>query len=121
MHEFVYADRILQTVLEASGAVRRPAIVTVEVGEMLGLTRESLSSAYRVLSKGTKAEGSRLSVKFARGSVSCPNCGFEGRLKLTRHDHRVDPAFACPECGGSLVVKSGMEVELRGIAWGPKP
>jgi len=117
MHEYVYADRILQTVLEEAHAAKKPSLVTVEVGEMLGLTRESLTSAYSVLAKGTVAEGSKLVVKFAKGSVRCPSCGFEGRIPVSKHEHRVDPAFACPECGASLEVKSGLEVELKGIGW----
>ncbi len=112
MHEYVYADRILQTVLEEIGRGGRPDTVTVEVGEMLGLTRESLTTAYAVLSKGTKAEGSRLSVRFSRGSVRCPKCGFEGRLEVRRREHRIDPAFACPKCGSSLSILTGLGVRL---------
>lgn len=115
MHEYVYADRILQTVLE-EGKGKRRATVTVEVGEMLGLTKESLTLAYEVLAKGTRAEGSNLSVKFSRGSVRCPSCGFEGRIPLKRHEHRIDPAFSCPKCGSSLAVLSGLDVKLVSIA-----
>ncbi len=116
MHEYVYADRILQTVLDQSGRGKKPRAVEVEVGELLGLTRDSLSSAYSVLSKGTKAEGSTLKVVFARGVVSCSSCNFEGHFATKGH-HHVDPVFACPECGAPLKVKSGMEVELKVIRW----
>ena len=116
MHEYVYADRILQTVLDAIGqSPPRGIVVTVEVGEMLGLTRGSLRSAYQILSEGTRAEGSKLSVKFARGLVRCDRCGFEGRIPLRRHEHVVDPAFACPKCGSSLKVVAGTEVKLVSI------
>jgi hydrogenase nickel incorporation protein HypA/HybF len=111
LHEYVYADRILQSVLEGLGG-RRPKAVKVEVGEMLGLTTESLTMAYGILSKGTKAEGSKLDVVLTEGSVECPQCGFAGRLSLKRHQHVVDPAFACPECGSSLRVAKGLEVRL---------
>ncbi len=115
MHEYVYADRILQSVLEESGD-RKPAKVEVEVGEMLGLTKASLTTAYGVLAKGTRAEGSKLVVKLSRGSVRCPRCGFRGRLPIERHEHRIDPAFACPKCGSSLQVESGLEVRLIKIS-----
>ncbi len=117
LHEYVYADRILQSVLEDAGG-RKVAAVKVEVGEMLGLTTESLSMAYEILSKGTTAEGSKLHVAYAEGSVECPKCGFSGRLPLRRHEHRIDPAFACPECGSSLKVKGGLDVKLLDIQWG---
>ena len=111
MHEYVYADRILQSALQESGG-QRPTLVSVEVGEMLGLTEESLSMAYEVLSKGTKAEGSKLKVAFTEGAVDCPKCGYSGRLSLKRHEHVVDPAFACPECGSSLHISKGLEVRI---------
>ena len=117
MHEYVYADRILQTVLESASG-KKVESVKVEVGEMLGLTSESLSSAYEVLSKGTRVEGSRLEVVFSEGSVQCPRCGFSGRLPLRRHEHRIDPAFSCPECGASLRIIGGLEVKLLEIRWG---
>ncbi|MGD1055126.1 MAG: hydrogenase maturation nickel metallochaperone HypA [Nitrososphaerales archaeon] len=116
MHEYVYADKILQSVLEEVKATgSSPQRVKVNVGEMLGLTRESLTMAYGILSKGTEAEGSRLLVKFTRGSVECPKCAFSGRLPVRRHDHRIDPVFACPQCGSSLKVVEGLQVKIIGI------
>ena len=115
MHEYVYADRILQSVLQEIGQREGPTTVTVEVGEMLGLTRVSLSSAYDVLSKGTKAEGSKLKVKFSKGAVDCPKCGFHGRMQMKGHLHAVDPTFACPDCGGALKVSAGLEARLISI------
>jgi hydrogenase nickel incorporation protein HypA/HybF len=118
LHEYVYADRILQSVLaDATRLRKKPAKVEVVVGEMLGLTRESLTMAYEVLSKGTEAEGSKLRMKLSEGSVECSSCGFRGRMSLKRHEHVIDPAFACPECGAPLKVNAGLEVELRGIQW----
>ena len=115
MHEYVYADKILQSVLEETKEVK-PLTVVVEVGEMLGLTKASLTTAYAVLAKGTRAEGSRLVVRLAKGSVRCSSCGFKGRLPIRRHEHRIDPAFACPKCGSSLQVESGLEVKLVRIS-----
>jgi hydrogenase nickel incorporation protein HypA/HybF len=118
LHEYVYADRILQSVLELlPHGKKSPRAVQVEVGEMLGLTSESLQMAYGILSKGTKAEGSRLKVDITEGSVECPVCGFSGRLPHRRHEHLIDPAFACPECGSSLRVNGGLEVKLLGVEW----
>jgi hydrogenase nickel incorporation protein HypA/HybF len=115
MHEYVYADRILQSVLQELGTRRRAATVTVEMGEMLGLTRESLTSAFEVLSKGTPAEGLKLKIRFTKGAVECPKCGFHGRLQMKAHFHAVDLTFACPECGSSLKISAGLEARLVGI------
>ncbi len=112
----MFADRILQSVLEETrGTDRGPVLVRVQVGEMLGLTRESLTTAFSVLSKGTRIEGATLRVRFVEGSVECPACGFTGRLPAKRHDHRIDPAFACPDCGSSLRVKEGLDVKLIAV------
>ena len=118
MHEYVYADRVLQSVLlEAARARKKPVRVDVEVGEMLGLTRETMSMAYEILSKGTTAEGSKLRVRLTHGSAECANCGFSGRIPGRGHDHTIDPVFACPECGAPLKVASGLGVELKEILW----
>lgn len=116
MHEYVYADRILQTVLEETGGRKRPKTVTVEIGGLLGLTRESLSTAYEVLAKGTRAEGSKLVIKFSKGSAECPECGYEGSLRVSGHQHIVDPVFLCPKCGSSLNVKGGLEAKLVSVS-----
>ncbi len=116
LHEYVFADRILQSVLEETrGRDRNPEVVKVEVGEMLGLTRESLRMAFGVLSKGTRVEGVKLRVHFTKGSVECAKCGFTGRLPVRRHEHMIDPTFACPNCGASLRVKGGLEVKLIAV------
>ena len=112
MHEYVYADRIIQSVLESVGPEKKVTEVKVEVGELLGLTRASLSMAYTILSKGTRAEGSKLTIRFSRGAVQCPKCGFSGRLRTRRDEHHIDPVFSCPQCGGPLKVESGLESRI---------
>jgi len=116
LHEYVHADRILQSVLEeirSSG--KTPQRVKVDVGDLLGLTRKWLTMAYGFFWKGTKEGGSRLTVRLTKGSVECGKCGFAGRLQARPHDHSVDPAFACPRCGSSLRVVEGLEVKITGI------
>ena len=119
MHEYVYADRILQSVLADSARVRKtPFRVDVEVGELLGLTKESLRMAYEILAKGTRAEGSTLHTKISEGFLECDSCGFRGRLPVKGHRHVIDPTFSCPECGAPLRVVAGMEIKLNQIVWG---
>jgi hypothetical protein len=40
---------------------------------------------------------------------------FSGRLPARRHDHTIDPAFACLQCGSSLKVVEGLDVKIMGI------
>jgi hydrogenase nickel incorporation protein HypA/HybF len=117
MHEYILADKILQSVLDFMDkqSLTSVSLVDVGVGELLGLERNSLNIAYGILSKGTKAEGSRLKVHPVKGIVSCSKCGFEGRLKHIHAQHTVDPVFACPDCGSSVSIKKGNEVKLNRI------
>jgi Zn finger protein HypA/HybF involved in hydrogenase expression len=116
LHKSVYSDRILQSVLEAAGAAERPPQgAKVDVEEILGLTRVSLAMAYGILSKGTGGKDSRLAVKFTRGSADYPKCEFSGRLPVCRHDNTTYPAFACPQCGSSLMAVEVLEVKITRI------
>jgi hydrogenase nickel insertion protein HypA len=113
MHEYVYADRILQSILEFMKKENRKkvSLIHVRVGELLDLSSESLNLAYKTLSSETVAKGSKLKVSIERSAVSCSNCGFKGRLKA-QGSHAIDPAFACPKCGSPLKIYKGNSVEI---------
>ncbi|MEM0118451.1 MAG: hydrogenase maturation nickel metallochaperone HypA [Conexivisphaerales archaeon] len=128
MHEYVYADRILQTVIEYmkkeenqnqnqdqnQNQNQKVKLIHVKVGELLDLSSQSLNLAYSILSKGTIAEGSKLKVSIEKGSVLCTSCGFNGRLEV-KGSHAVDPVFACPKCGSPLKIEKGNSVEITGM------
>lgn len=118
MHEYVLADKVLQSVLEFMDQRKLSSVteVDVDVGELLGLGGNSLNLAYGILSKGTKAEGSKLKVHRVKGAVSCAKCGFEGGLRHIPGEHVIDPAFACPKCGAPVSIKAGNEVKLECIS-----
>ena len=118
MHEYVYADRVLQSVLDDAARVQRgPVRFEIEVGELLGLAKESLTVPYGILAWGTRAEGSTLRVKLAEGYVERGSYGFRGRIPIRGHQHGIDPAFASPECGKPFKVVAGLGIELNGILW----
>jgi hydrogenase nickel insertion protein HypA len=119
LHEYVYADRILQSVLDLMRESDKGKVseVRVEVGELLGLTGPSLKEAYGYLSKGTRADGSKLTVHFAPSSVKCDGCGYSGRPEgRGRHAHVIDPALLCPRCSAPLSIDKGMELEIEGVS-----
>jgi hydrogenase nickel incorporation protein HypA/HybF len=111
------ADQVLQSVLDymKERNIARIHLVKVELGELKGLENSSLRMAYEVLSKGTLAENSKLSITRIKGIVACPACGFEGSLTKMEHEHVIDPAFHCPSCGASVVVKRGRELNITKI------
>ncbi len=116
MHEYVYADRILQSVIDYMKRQKKEkvSLVHIKVGELLDLSSQSLNLAYTTLSADSIARGSKLRVSIERGSVLCTKCGFEGRLDV-RGSHSVDPVFSCPKCGSPLKVQKGNNVEITKI------
>jgi hydrogenase nickel insertion protein HypA len=109
LHEFIIVDRIIQSVLASTRKGSKVHEVTVEMGELLGLSKESVNLAFETLSKGTAIEGSRLVVNWIRGEVACPNCDYQGGLASIVAEHRIDPAFPCPVCGSPLKIERGNE------------
>jgi hydrogenase nickel incorporation protein HypA/HybF len=118
MHEYILADRVLQSVVQLMDEKHLSSIneVEVNVGELLGLERRSLNMAYQLLSKGTKADGSKLKVHRTKGVISCKKCGYEGGLKDIPTEHTIDPAFACPKCGAPVSINSGNEVKVISVS-----
>jgi hydrogenase nickel incorporation protein HypA/HybF len=117
MHEYVLADKVLQSALQYMKERGLSSIteVDVDVGDLLGLKGDTLNMAYQILSKGTIAEGSKLRVHRIKGAVVCSGCGFKGGLKEVPHQHSIDPVFACPTCGAPVSIKAGNEVKLNHI------
>ena len=117
MHEYILADRVLQSALEYMGNQELKEIhqIDVNVGELLGLENESLRTAFSVVSKGTPAEGCKLRIRRVKGSVACSKCGYTGGLE-THVEHHIDPAFQCPKCGAPVMIKAGDDLEITRIA-----
>lgn len=117
MHEFIEADRVLRSVLDYmyNHGLSVAQEVDVDVGELLGLQNESLSTAFHLLSKGTPAERCKLKIRRVKGSVVCSKCGYTGNLKKVV-EHVVHPAFACPNCGNPVIIKAGNELRIRKVS-----
>jgi hydrogenase nickel incorporation protein HypA/HybF len=118
LHEYILADRVLQSAFEYMDTQKLAEIhrIDVDVGELLGLENESLRSAFGVLSKGTKAESCKLKIKRIKGSVECNKCGYVGALEgRSAEHHQIDPAFQCPKCGVPVAIKSGNDLKITRI------
>jgi hydrogenase nickel insertion protein HypA len=117
LHEYVYADRVLQTVLQylKENPGREAGSVKVELGELLGVTPQSLKHAFGLLARDTQAATAKLVVRTVHPSVVCNQCGFKGAVSHGE-EHVIDPVFACPKCGSPLSVKMGSELKVTGIS-----
>jgi hydrogenase nickel insertion protein HypA len=118
MHEYILADKVLQSALEFAKENGLQSIheIDIDVGELLGMETSSLSVAFKILSEKTEAEGSKLRVHRVKGIVVCNKCGFRGGLKQISHTHSIDPAFACPNCAAPVSVETGNDIKINSIS-----
>jgi hydrogenase nickel incorporation protein HypA/HybF len=92
--------------------------VHLEIGEFAMTKPKNVRALYKLLAKGTIAEGARLFVKKIPGVMSCKKCGYIGKAKklyLLRSGTYI-PLTKCPKCYEvALEVVQGKEYILKGI------
>lgn len=66
--------------------------IRLKIGELSGVFPECIKEYFDVLSKGTIAEGARITVQKIPVAIRCPDCGFEGEIDRKK--------IRCPDCGG---------------------
>jgi len=107
LHEMSIAMSVAQIAVERAreeGATRALS-VTVEVGELSGVTPEALEFCYCAAVMGGLAEGSRLVIKRIPAVAVCGECG-----ETFAPDQRI---FVCPKCEGfTASLKSGEELAV---------
>lgn len=115
MHEYGLMQDVVALALQAypregdPGAVR----VRIEVGEFAVASRESLETAYEILTRGTPLEGSSLEIAETAGHAMCQACGFEGSAADLGDEVCEPPALLlCPRCGSPLLVTAGAGIVL---------
>lgn len=92
MHEYSVVRNIIgaASAEAAKHKAKRISRIALVCGELSGYVSDSLSFYFDLLSKGTPAEGARLSIKFVKPRLKCPKCG-----KLFPYRSRD---FKCPSC-----------------------
>lgn len=112
MHEFSICQSLVAAVLRelkknTNGHVRLKN-VRVSAGQYRRIVPASLKFAYKILTRGTPAEGSSLLIKTIPIKLKCNQCGWQG---VTR-----DICFVCRKCGGvGLEIIGGKELSLESI------
>lgn len=115
MHEYGLVQDVVDLVLARTSDVadRRVASIRIEVGEFLVASRESLETAFDILTRGTRLEGSRLEAREVPGRAVCEACGFEGTGSDLGGALSEPPALLlCPTCAAPLLVTSGSGLAL---------
>lgn len=118
MHEYGLMQDVVEAALRVypSGNGRGAATVRIEVGEFAVASRDSLATAYEILTRGTVLEGSSLEISEVAGHARCAGCGFEGSAADLGTELSEPPALLlCPRCAGPLLVTSGSGITLVDI------
>ncbi len=112
MHEFSICQTLVTAVLQELGRVKGKKIrlikARVAAGQYHRIVPASLKFAYKILTKGTQAEGSSLLIKTVPIKLKCNKCGWTGTTR--------DICFVCRKCGGvDLEVIGGKDICLESI------
>jgi len=115
MHEYGLMEDVVHAVLETRRQAGGSAVarVRIEVGEFAVASRESLETAFEVLTRGTPLEGTHLEISEVTGQATCDACGFEGSAADLGDELSEPPVLVlCPRCGAPLRVTSGAGISV---------
>lgn len=118
MHEYGLMSDVVALALarSPSDGPRRAVRVRVEVGEFAIADRESLETAYEILTRGTALETSALELTYVPGRAECPRCSFRGTGADLGDELSEPPALLlCPRCASPLLVTAGAGLALLGV------
>jgi hydrogenase nickel incorporation protein HypA/HybF len=110
MHELGITQDMLDLVLEEAkkAGAKRVGRINLALGEMSGITSESVEFYFQMLSKDTIAQGATLSFEIIPTEARCRNCGESFAIK--------ESDWLCTRCGSTdLEPISGNELCLRSI------
>ena len=110
MHEVGLAEGVLDIALDYAqrNDAKRIAEVTLLIGDMAGVEKDTLEFAFDSIKKGTIANDAKLVMHTAPIVGRCQKCGKEFHI-----DHYD---FFCPECSdGVLELISGRELQVESL------
>lgn len=107
MHEISIAQSVLdiafrESETRAATHIRR---IKLSIGEFSGVVKEALEFAFEVLQVNTLAADAAVEIEVIPMTATCSKCGpTECRLN--------DLNLLCPTCGGTLIVRTGREMQI---------
>lgn len=104
MHELAITEGIMEAAVPAAQAAGAVKIIEIrlKIGELSGVFPEYIEEYFGIVSRGTIAEGAKLTVSRIPIGIKCPDCGYEGVIRNKK--------IRCPECGGTdFKIISGRE------------
>ncbi len=110
MHELSIAGNLMEVIREASNREKfsKVKVITLKIGEMAMVDRDSLSFCFEIVSKDTCAEGALLKFEMVPLTAKCSNCGATF--------HVEEYVFRCVGCGSADIdLLSGREIRIAHI------
>ena len=97
MHELAITQGIIAAAVpeaERHGA-KRILEIRLRIGEFSGVFPEYIQEYFNIASRGTLAEGAKLTIDRIPIAIRCNDCDFEGEIQKRK--------IHCPECGSSEI------------------
>jgi hydrogenase nickel incorporation protein HypA/HybF len=111
MHELSIAVSIIELVqeeIELRGGIQVDAI-HLKIGQLSGIAKEALVSAYDLASQQTSLEGARLVIEDVPVLINCPHCRAQTRVQSLQY-------CCCVVCGTPGVdIVQGRELMLTAL------
>ena len=119
MHELSIATTLVNSLLDfmqEQAAQNKLVEVHVTVGKLRAISIEQLVYSYRILTKGTLLNESKLIVDENPATLHCSNCDFKDKFELVDDSfHYQLPTLSCPSCGASLNLEGGDELVISRV------
>ena len=119
MHEFAFAYNIFK-VAEATAIkynAKKISEVYLEIGELTLIVPELLKQSFRMATKGSIAEGARLTIEITPGKVRCRDCNKEGSVTLSEESYLTGlQLFQCKHCSSNNTeIIEGKKANVKNI------
>ena len=110
MHELSIAQSVIEQVTETARKEKAVRVVTITlaIGVLSGVERESLEFAFPLAADGTLAAGAHLIIEEVPARFACRACHAETDFEM--------PMVACPTCGsGEVEVSGGRDLIIQSV------
>lgn len=119
MHEFSTTVQIVDKVLDEARKHKAKKVLQVNliIGKLTFLGIEQIRFAYKILTKDTILEDSKLRIEEKEPAVKCSKCSYYGDIKQEEDPafHIMFPTLRCPKCGEEVKIVGGRECEVKSI------
>ena len=110
MHELSITQSMFDIVLKqaAEAKAKKVTAINLVIGEMTGVVADCVQFYLDFMSKGTIAEGAKLSIRMVPAKATCRDCHYTFEVK--------EMQWVCPICGSvNLDLIAGKELLVESI------